>query len=322
MSVGEAPGIARCIVCGRLGPFSPHYAVDGYRLVRCPGCSLVFQDPQPSDRVLDECYYHDPGFTADLFGPLRAWTLAQAHEHADAFQRLSPMTPGRLLDVGCSSGAFLETAAARGWQVTGAELGAATAAAARRRGLDVRTGTLAAAGADLPAGTFHLVTFWDVLEHVRNPHDELAHACRLLAPGGRVAISCPNIAGLYPRLSYRLAARPLGVWEHPELPAHLYDFSLSTLTRLLQHHDLRVVGHRTSNIPFAALRSTTLAPGRWGGGRRERVATALLDGLHRAVYPLAASTDQGNSLVVVAERVGPGRARPAREATGRAPAGQ
>ena len=63
-------GPRRCIVCDRPGPFPSLFDRGGFRLVRCPDCRLVFQDPQPSEEVLAGSYYQDPEFSRALLGPL------------------------------------------------------------------------------------------------------------------------------------------------------------------------------------------------------------------------------------------------------------
>jgi SAM-dependent methyltransferase len=206
----------------------------------------------------------------------------------------------RMLDVGASSGAWLEVAASAGVEGIGVELGAATAARARADGLDVRTGTLADAVPGLAGERFDLVTFWDVLEHLHDPREELDMARGLLEPGGRVAATFPNVEGLYPRLTYRLLAGRTGVWEYPELPVHLYDFAPGTARRLLTDRGFDVEAVRTYATPFGFYRSTSLSPERLGTGPRARVLGAAFSMLRLGAYPLARLTDRGNALFVLA----------------------
>jgi SAM-dependent methyltransferase len=268
--------------------------------VRCD-CGLVFQDPQPSAETLRDAYYHDEGFTEALFGELRELTLANARHKLERLRGAGALRPGmRLLDVGASSGAWLEVAAEAGIDGIGVELGAATAAGARERGLDVRTGTLADCLAGLEGERFDLITFWDVLEHLHDPRTELSLARDLLAPGGRVAATFPNVEGLYPRLTYRLFARRTGVWEYPELPVHLYDFAPGTARRLLAGGGFVVEAVRTFATPFAFYRSTSLSPERLGTGARSRLLRAAFGALRLGAYPVARLTDRGNALFVLA----------------------
>jgi SAM-dependent methyltransferase len=291
-----------CIVCGTAGPFTPVYAIGGYRLVRCPGCRLVFQDPPPSEESLAGAYYEDAAFAEALLSDLRDTTLANARRKVELLQASAtlPAPGGTVLDVGASSGAWLEVAAAAGLAGTGVELGAATADAARGRGLDVRTGTLEEALPGLGDQRFDLITFWDVLEHLPDPRRELALARSLLAPGGTLAATFPNVEGLYPKLTHRLFARRTGIWEYPELPVHLYDFSPSTARRLLEGSGFDVAALRTYATPYDFYRSTTLSPERLGPGWRSRLLRASFDVTHRVAYPLARLLDRGNSMFIAA----------------------
>ncbi len=281
--------------------FSPQ-GYDG-AMVRCPSCGLVFQDPQPREQVLAASYYHDPEFSALLLGLLRDFTVERARDKLALLRAAGAMpAEGRALDVGCSSGAWLEVASAEGLAATGVEIGDRTAAQARARGLDVRTGTLEQCFPDGAEERFELITFWDVLEHLPDPRRELTIAGRLLAPDGILAATFPNVEGWYPRLTYRLIARRVGVWEYPELPVHLYDFAPATARRLLERCGFRVVSLRTTPTPFAFYRQTSLSLQRLGGGARAAALRLAFEALRLGVYPAARLCGRGNSLFVAASR--------------------
>jgi SAM-dependent methyltransferase len=293
----------RCLVCDSLGPFPFVFAKGPYRLVRCDRCNLVFQDPQPSEEVLARSYYHDPGFSEALLGTLRQITLQRAREKLPLIQAIGAARPGlRVLDVGCSSGAWLEVAASEGMVAAGVEVGETTAEGARGRGLDVRTGTLEQAFPDGSEERFDLITFWDVLEHLRDPRRELTIAAGLLAPGGLVAATFPNVQGWYPRATHRLLAKRTGVWEYPELPVHMYDFAPDTARRLLDRTGYRAVALRTMAAPFQFYRETSLSPDQLGRGRRARLLRGSFEALRLAVYPLAGLFGRGNAMFIAASR--------------------
>ena len=262
----------------------------------------MFQDPQPDDELLARAYYHDEEFSRALLGDLRAVTLRNARHKLALLHEAGALRDGmRVLDVGASSGAWLEVAGDEGMSAVGVELGETTAAAARSRGLDVRTGTLDQALPGLEPRSFDLITFWDVLEHLRDPRRELELARSLLAPGGRVAATFPNVDGLYPRLSYRLLAHRAGVWEYPELPVHLYDFSPDTARRLFERLGYAVDRIETFAIPFGFYRSTSLSFARLGSGPRATAVRASFEALHLVAYPAARLLDRGNAQFVLAE---------------------
>lgn len=105
-----------------------------------------------------------------------------------------PALPGRVLDVGCGQGGFgaLLKAHAKAVEVWGVEP-VAQAHAQARRVLDKALCGSFDAGLDLPARSFDAVVFNDSLEHLADTAAALALARRLLAPGGCVLASIPNV---------------------------------------------------------------------------------------------------------------------------------
>jgi SAM-dependent methyltransferase len=293
----------RCLVCGQPPPFREIFARGPYRLASCPTCGLVFQDPQPGDEILDQAYYYDPEFTSALLGPYRKRTLDLARGKLRLLEATAgPLRPGRALDVGCSTGAWLEVSAARGWSSTGIEPSPSAAQAARARGLDARTGTLEELAATLGDQSFDLITFWDVLEHLHDPRRELLLARRLLAPQGVLAATMPNVAGWYPRITFRLIGTRTGVWEHPEMPVHLFDFSPATISRLLTGSGYRLKGIKTRPVPYSHYRATTLSAEALGRRRRRWLLRAAFGALHLTVYPVAGLFDRSNGMGLAAVR--------------------
>jgi O-antigen biosynthesis protein len=102
----------------------------------------------------------------------------------------------RVLDVGCDTGYLGEALAAFGNETSGFEINETTAEEARRKLARVEVGDLESV--DLVGvfgrGSFDVVIFGDVLEHLREPLPVLRQARPLLAPGGSVLISTPNVA--------------------------------------------------------------------------------------------------------------------------------
>lgn len=103
----------------------------------------------------------------------------------------------KLLDVGCGGGIFAEAAAAAGAQVTGIDLAPASIDIARAHaaesGLEIHYECIAvddlAAG---QAGTFDVVTCFEMLEHVPRPDEIVAACAAALRPGGSAFFSTIN----------------------------------------------------------------------------------------------------------------------------------
>ncbi|MFL5241025.1 MAG: class I SAM-dependent methyltransferase [Gemmataceae bacterium] len=133
---------------------------------------------------------------------------------------------GRLLDFGCGGGRFLKRMHCAGWDVTG--LDASEDAVKRIRfglGLRAHVGTLPFPS--LPDSSFDLITMWQTLEHVHDPLEALRDAYRLLAPGGELIISLPNIDSL----PFRIFGH---AWLGLDLPRHLTHFTPPTLHAMLE----------------------------------------------------------------------------------------
>ncbi|MFN8524860.1 MAG: methyltransferase domain-containing protein [Chloroflexota bacterium] len=195
-------------------------------IVKCKRCGLVYQNPIPSheeiidayDQVVDQRYEEERAGRLDTF----ARDLAGVERHE---------RPGRLLDVGCHLGLFLEVARERGWQTTGVEPSRWSVERARQAGLDVRHGTLDSVS--FPSESFDVVTMWDVIEHFVDPLAELKRTHRLLRPDGLLAVCTMNVDALFPRI-----ARARWPWY---MQMHLVYFSRRTLHNMLAKAGFRVV---------------------------------------------------------------------------------
>jgi 2-polyprenyl-3-methyl-5-hydroxy-6-metoxy-1,4-benzoquinol methylase/Zn ribbon nucleic-acid-binding protein len=219
-------------------------------LVQCDSCEHVYVSNPPDDEELRRLYSFDGGFHTELAsGPADAgdaMVQRAAQVHLDLMSQVQP--PGKLLDVGCATGKFMAAAATRGWEVSGVELNDDTASIARADGLDVVTGTLQEL--PIPDPAFDAVTMWDVIEHVTDPVALLTAAGRMLGPGGWLWLATPNVDGLFPQASLKVAHR-VGAWPHPEPPYHLSQFSERTIHHALARAGFRdvVVTHR--RIPLS-----------------------------------------------------------------------
>jgi SAM-dependent methyltransferase len=108
-----------------------------------------------------------------------------------AFESRFP-PPGRLLDLGCSCGFFLDIALERGYDAYGVEFSAEAIAAARpetkRR---IRWDNVSTAVAAQPGG-YDVVTAFDIIEHLKDPVVFLRGIAGMLAPNGGVVLSTPD----------------------------------------------------------------------------------------------------------------------------------
>ncbi|HUR85625.1 MAG TPA: class I SAM-dependent methyltransferase [Solirubrobacteraceae bacterium] len=146
----------------------------------------------------------------------------------------------RVLDVGCGAGSLaagLKTAGAA--HVAGIELDSSAAARARERLDVVVEGSVLDADLPFREGEFDVLVFADVLEHLPDPDAALRRCLPLLAPGGRVVVSVPNMR--FWLVLARLAGDRWAYTDHGVRDrTHLRIFTRRSLLAMLRSHDLAV----------------------------------------------------------------------------------
>jgi 2-polyprenyl-3-methyl-5-hydroxy-6-metoxy-1,4-benzoquinol methylase len=188
------------------------------QIVRCRGCGLVYANPRPVRQRLQEGYAR-----AEDVDYAREASSRSINAHISLHTIKKYVERGRILDVGCSTGYFLN-AARLSFEPYGVEPSRWASRFAREvLSIDVRQGSLE--DADFPESWFDVVTMNDVIEHLADPRSCLEKARKLLRVQGLLYVVTPNIASLSSRL---LRGRWWGL-----RPAHLYYFSPRTLEAML-----------------------------------------------------------------------------------------
>lgn len=222
-----------------------------------PGCGTLWLDPVPVDADLPKLYtgYYthqasSPNPARNLLGrifdrvrasylharygyaPLSSiWInklmglIAYVHPawkdgvEASVFH-LPAQRGGRLLEVGCGSGATLQSMEKKGWQVTGLDFDEGAVRNARSKGLDVRQGQLSAQY--FPDESFDAVVMSHVIEHVPLTAELLAECRRILKKGGVLVALTPNAdSWVHKRYGKH--------WRGLEVPRHLQIFTSRSL---------------------------------------------------------------------------------------------
>jgi 2-polyprenyl-3-methyl-5-hydroxy-6-metoxy-1,4-benzoquinol methylase len=262
---------------------------NGFNIVKCKNCGLVYVDPQPPDDQIEKLYSFEKGYGTWRFDPLESKKKfnkkrKQFEEYIKLIERCKK--PGFLLDVGCSSGLFLELARSFSWKCYGVDVNKDTAAIAKQKGFNIVIGNLLST--NFPHETFDVITLWEVLEHVKDPTSTLRHARNLLKNDGYLFISTPNISGFEPKVNYYLMGKTINFWRHPEPPHHLYQFSVLTIQKLLQKTGFKVISVQMKEIPL----DYTAPKGRHVKSLMFRVVTKML-------YLVGRLLNSQNSMIVV-----------------------
>lgn len=177
------------------------------------------------------------------------FTGYQSSERAEMLP-LVPPRAGRVLDVGGGEGAFLRALrTAHGGDPTLethlAELSAVACARASGHVDRVWQGDFLSMAFDV---SFDCIAFLDSLEHTEDPARWLRHARDLLAPGGVVVASVPNVAHwsvVADLLEGRWDYIPVGI----HCVTHLRFFTLQGLQDLFQAAGLRIARMERTEMP-------------------------------------------------------------------------
>jgi SAM-dependent methyltransferase len=222
-----------CPICGS-NNISNKYQLRDFRLDKealysyseCAQCGLVFQNPQISPNTMvthynQETVYDLPlslkGIKKTLFnhGLSKRAKIIKKFKHS-----------GRLLDIGCGSGAFINFMATNlSFEVMGTEINKANIEFIEDHySLDVRFGDIGEL--DLPIKQFDVITLWDVLEHIHDPKQMILNLNTFLKPDGLLVLRVPNLNSLDSKIFGRF-------WAGLDAPRHYFIFLENSISKLL-----------------------------------------------------------------------------------------
>ncbi len=230
-------------------------------ILRCESCSMVYLNPRPTEEESKQYYQHEEylpfsstqqgkSVTGLAYRLVRRINLRWKRRLIEHYWRKGKAKgAGRLLDVGCGTGEFLEAVRRGGWQVEGVERDENASAWARESlGIPVETGSVDTL--QTTSGLFDVITLWHVLEHLYDPGAAVRKIRDLLANDGYVLIALPNVGGL--------DSRVYGAnWIALDTPRHVNHFSPTTLTRLLTEAGFVPLARR--QLPFDAFFNTIMS---------------------------------------------------------------
>ncbi len=232
-----------CVACGRNDARSL-YEVNGFEILQCP-CGLArtrLPDGFDTASIYTEAYFQ--GGSRDGYADYLASGNELRYEFRRILEALNRHVPsGRLIELGCAYGFFLEEAAAS-FTTSGIEISDHARAVCIEHGLDV----VREATPEFLAsrGPFDAAVMLDVLEHMREPGDALDRLHRTMRPGAQLVITTGDFGSLVARMMGKR-------WRLMTPPQHLWFFSPTTVTALLERHGFRVhtIEHPWKLVPLA-----------------------------------------------------------------------
>lgn len=258
MTVQLLEWVEKCYLCGSAQPklLAPvkdcWFGLPGeFNIMQCTDCELIYLNPRPKLEAIG--FYYPVSYTPHQHtgyegngngnGKIKAAIKALFNTRS---HYLPPGYPGaRLLEIGCSYGAFLDQARNKGWEVYGVEIAEEPVKYGREfLGLNIYHGTLE--NACFPDDYFDLTTGWMVLEHLSDPLITLKEVWRITKAGGQVAFSIPNIGSW----EFKLFGPN---WFALEVPRHFSHFNVNSIKQLFTRCGLKLENiyyqRNISNIP-------------------------------------------------------------------------
>lgn len=260
-----------CPVCEK-NVARPRWQKGELRIVRCDSCGMTYVNPVPGEMASGK-FYEEAG-TDYYLSPDKLesdYADVRFERELRLFRKHCPR--GSVLDVGCSSGAFLFQLRKRwpaDYQILGTDASGPPLDYAVSRSVPVVRGDFLESVELNVRTSFDAITFWAVVEHLAEPKRFLEKALTLLKPGGHCFVLVPNVRSL--------ATRLLGSCYRYVYAQHLNYFSAATLTQLVSMvsfqlvtvqfthfnpvvvwRDLRGGGREVSNVERAQLLKRTTA---------------------------------------------------------------
>ena len=252
-----------CILC-HASNFRIIHRKDQWQYLRCLNCGLVCLHPRPTQEILMKSYEdYLPVRTEDI----NKWEMMMKpvmYESADLIESRTKPDKGKLLDIGCGYGFFLQEMRSRGWQVEGIEISRTGRQYARYK-WDITVYSQPLEKLAFNKNAFDVITLFYVIEHVLDPLGLLMGVKHILRPGGLLLLRWPHSTPIVRILGP--FSRKLDLYH---TPYHMHDFSPKTIKALLilggfEEIETRIGGY---TLPSSRL-------GRWASTVFGRLGEAL-----------------------------------------------
>lgn len=227
-----------CCVC-RTNKFSTKYKkIDGFELLLCKACGLIFLDKVSinPETFLKDADQREPEIKAEYWGYpeyFKKYSHLFNHFFEERLLRIKSCSPpkGEWFDVGSGYGLWQTFLKDKEIENSGIEI--ENNAYNYTRSINLKT-ELVSFENFKPKKTYSVITMCDVLEHIEDPAMALEKAYKMLEPGGLLYIQVPNVIG------FKI---PYG--DHLGLPHHLWQFSPAPLKKLSEQAGFKLIDYWT-----------------------------------------------------------------------------
>jgi 2-polyprenyl-3-methyl-5-hydroxy-6-metoxy-1,4-benzoquinol methylase len=210
-------------------------------MMRCTHCGYIFVESNVERSKIN----YSGSYAEKIRGDFRLGTSNDSYAREVLKQIESLSERGRILDIGCGAGFFLNYARNAGWQTYGVELTIENARyASEHLGLNVKNVSIE--DSKFPDNFFDVVTMWDVIEHLNNPRETIAHLFNIIKDNGLLCVETPNTESIYRALLGKY-------WIAFADSTHIRFFNKTNLKVLLEKSGFKVVKIQSTNVRFFSL---------------------------------------------------------------------
>lgn len=235
----------QCPICEG-NDLSTAYRFAQFSILKCRDChnawrTNLYSASDITAMYVGEEYARNPYFSYDV-KQFRSLARERYENYDHALTTIEAIKGrGKLLDVGCGSGAFLSLAKQRGWDVSGVELSPSLSRVCREN-TQVEIANMSFEQVHLPSGTYDVIAMWDLIEHVVDPVFCIQKVRQLLKPGGVALFCTPDEDSLLARAGQFLYRLSGGKLSYPALALHptyhTYFFCRDGFTGMLEREGL------------------------------------------------------------------------------------
>jgi len=228
----------KCPICN-LSDEKSLFTIQNFQLVKCRKCYLVYLNPRPKRQDLGKFYPHDYYGKGGKFKRILERWLTGLSNLRRRLVIYRYKKGGKILDLGCGTGEFLQVFSQKKWKRYGVEpnpLGYEIAV--KKQGVKLYSEELI--NCCFPSNHFDVITAWHVLEHVYNLEETLDEIERILKNDGILFLSTPNLGGV----GFKISGKH---WFHLDIPRHLFLFNQQSLREILNLSGFKII---RTNFPF------------------------------------------------------------------------
>lgn len=220
--------LTHCAACGAgKENFRPYGRKSGYGVARCARCELVFINPRDNPERIVRQYLDDVTSPISYYLQTAAVDSINFNRTLDEVEKIVP--GGKLMDIGCNVGTFLQTAQSRGWKADGIEANKNAAAICEGKGFKVYSGLFDQnLFQSLPEKDYDLAAMNDSIEHFPDPKEALRLASQILKKNGLLSITTPNINNV---LAQIFQIKP---------KEHLFYFNAKSIAKILAETGFKI----------------------------------------------------------------------------------